>query len=229
MDKIKVKIYSETGVIPEYKTSGSAGFDLAANVKQNHKAYLCKEYILSLIKNTKVDFDNGECKVWLDNQENLIIGNYINSAYGNPASVNNDYKQIAASVVYLLLKKYRDVNTIPEMGIIVVPPYWSGIIPTGIRMEIPEGYELQIRPRSGINAKTLISAKVGTVDSDYRGDIGIVLQNKSSIPFIIEHGDRLAQGVFNKVPQADFEVVESPEDLMETERGEGGFGSTGVK
>ena len=229
MDKIKVKIYSETGIIPEYKTSGSAGFDLAANVKQDHKAYLCKEYIQSIIANCAYFKEEDGLKIDFKNEAELIINNYIQSAYGKNILYDSPSK-IAAIIAYFIINTYKENNReIPEQGVIVIPPYWSGIIPTGIRMEIPVGYELQIRPRSGINAKTLISAKVGTVDSDYRGDIGIVLQNKSSIPFIIEHGDRLAQGVFNKVPQANFEVVKSPEDLMKTERGEGGFGSTGIK
>lgn len=102
------------------------------------------------------------------------------------------------------------------------------LIPTGIKVEIPEGYELQIRPRSGLAIKygiTVLNAP-GTIDADYRGDIGIVLINHDSLEFEVNPGDRLAQAVLSKFEKVEWEEETS---LSETERGEGGFGSTGEK
>ena len=100
------------------------------------------------------------------------------------------------------------------------------LIPTGIKMAIPEGYEVQVRPRSGLALKHGISMAnaIGTIDSDYRGDIGVILINLSKESYTIQPQERIGQIVLNKVEQIDFELVTS---LDETERGEGGFGHTG--
>lgn len=100
------------------------------------------------------------------------------------------------------------------------------LIPTGIRMAIPEGYEVQVRPRSGLALKhgiTLLNTP-GTIDSDYRGELKIIIANMSKDPYVIEPQERIGQLVLNKVEQMEFELVSS---LDETERGEGGFGHTG--
>lgn len=100
------------------------------------------------------------------------------------------------------------------------------LIPTGIKMAIPEGYEVQVRPRSGLALKHGISMAnaIGTIDSDYRGEIGVILINLSKDEYTIQPQERIGQLVLNKVEQMEFEVVNS---LDETERGEGGFGHTG--
>ena len=102
------------------------------------------------------------------------------------------------------------------------------MIPTGLFFEIPEGYEIQIRPRSGLAAKNGVTVlnTPGTIDSDYRGEIKIILINLGDEDFVINSGDRIAQMIVAPVTQADFSIVEN---LSETERGTGGFGSTGVK
>ena len=102
------------------------------------------------------------------------------------------------------------------------------LIKTGLFIEIPEGYEAQVRPRSGLALKNGITVlnSPGTIDADYRGEIGVILINHSTENFEINSGDRIAQLVFAKVEQAVWNVSES---LSETERGEGGFGSTGKK
>ena len=100
------------------------------------------------------------------------------------------------------------------------------LIPTGLYIEIPEGYEAQIRPRSGLAIKhgiTVINSP-GTIDADYRGEICVELVNLSNTPFTVEPGERIAQLVFSKYEQAEFIEVK---ELSETERGEGGFGHTG--
>ena len=102
------------------------------------------------------------------------------------------------------------------------------LIPTGLHIALPEGYEAQIRPRSGLALKKGISClnTPGTIDSDYRGDVGVILVNLSHEDFVVQPGERIAQMVINKFEQAEFEVVE---ELDETERGEGGYGHTGTK
>ena len=109
---------------------------------------------------------------------------------------------------------------------LVLAPMQRAICPTGLRVAIPAGYEMQIRPRSGLATKHGITLPntPGTIDSDYRGPLGVALVNLGDAPFTIRHGDRVAQAVVAPVVQAGFAVVEA---LDETARGEGGFGSTG--
>lgn len=102
------------------------------------------------------------------------------------------------------------------------------LIPTGLKIGLPEGFEAQIRPRSGLALKHGITVlnSPGTVDADYRGEIGVILVNLSDKPFTINPGERIAQMVIARHEQAQFIEVDS---LSESERGEGGFGHTGVK
>lgn len=109
---------------------------------------------------------------------------------------------------------------------IVLKPLERKIIPTGLFMELPVGYEAQVRPRSGLAAKHGISVlnSPGTIDADYRGEIGVILVNLSNDIFTVNNGDRVAQMVIAKHERAEWNEVLS---LSETSRGEGGFGSTG--
>ena len=111
---------------------------------------------------------------------------------------------------------------------IILMPMARMIVPTGIRVEIPAGYEMQIRPRSGLATKYGITLPntPGTIDSDYRGALGVALINLGQDPFTIAHGDRIAQAVIAPVLQVQFEVVDH---LSDTARGTGGFGSTGSR
>lgn len=109
----------------------------------------------------------------------------------------------------------------------VIEPGRSKLIPTGLKVEIPEGYEMQLRPRSGLaykNQITLLNTP-GTVDSDYRGEIRIILINHSHTPFVVTPNMRIAQMVLTPVVQAEFVLSK---ELMVTTRGEGGFGHTGM-
>jgi len=115
---------------------------------------------------------------------------------------------------------------LPDRGEVELAPGARALIPTGLRIEIPDGYEVQVRPRSGLALKygiTLPNAP-GTIDSDYRGPLGVIIMNAGSEAFTISHGDRIAQMVVAPVVQARFELAE---ELSETDRGAGGFGSTG--
>lgn len=111
---------------------------------------------------------------------------------------------------------------------VVLPPLGRALIPTGLYLEIPAGYEVQVRPRSGLAAKrgvTVLNAP-GTIDADYRGEVCVILVNLGEEPFVVERGERIAQLVL-----ARHEVIEWEEsgELAASERGAGGFGSTGVK
>jgi dUTP pyrophosphatase len=111
---------------------------------------------------------------------------------------------------------------------IELKPLERKLVKTGIFMEIPVGFECQVRPRSGLALKKGISVlnSPGTIDADYRGEVGVILINLSNEPFVIEDGERIAQLVFAKVEQAQWQETEV---LSDTDRGAGGFGSTGVK
>ncbi len=111
---------------------------------------------------------------------------------------------------------------------ITLKPMERAMIPTGLFIELPVGYEAQVRPRSGLAAKHGITVlnTPGTIDADYRGEIKVILVNLSSEPFEIQHGERIAQMVIAKHETVQWEEVEV---LSDTERGAGGFGSSGVK
>lgn len=111
---------------------------------------------------------------------------------------------------------------------ITLQPMERRIIPTGLHIALPEGYEAQVCPRSGLAFKHGITVlnSPGTIDADYRGELGVLLINLSTEPFVIEAGERIAQMVIARHEQGEFCLVK---ELDETERGEGGYGHTGVK
>lgn len=237
MEKQIIKIYSETGKVPEYKTSGASGFDLFTTISSSNNCqvftpndieeidafdgteeYIAKEFIEELMP-------------FIDNDISYsIIGsiNYIKSiqkAINNKLSEINKTAEKNGGIKYGTLYDYMDDNNIEVANIIL--PFSHNIINTGCFVQIPDGYEIQIRPRSGIGAKTNMIAHFGTIDSDYRGNIGIIINNPSPNSYIIFPNERLAQGVFAKVEQCEFKKVKSIEELTKTDRGNSGFGSTG--
>lgn len=115
---------------------------------------------------------------------------------------------------------------------IIIWPGETKVVPTGLAFEIPPGYELQVRPRSGISRNTKLRVILGTVDSGFRGEVGVIVDNNEKAlgvnmkAHIIERGTRIAQGVIAPVVTANFVKVD---ELSDSERGKGGFGSTGVK
>lgn len=121
-----------------------------------------------------------------------------------------------------------DLMAFLPTGEVVLKPLERKLIPTGLFLELPEGYEAQVRPRSGLafkNGVTVLNSP-GTIDADYRGEVGVILVNLSQEPFTVRSGDRIAQMIIAKYEKAVF--VESIE-LAESERGAGGFGHTGVR
>lgn len=120
-----------------------------------------------------------------------------------------------------------DVRAANEQPI-KIDPLQRAIVPTGLFLEISAGYEVQVRPRSGLAAKkgiTVLNAP-GTIDADYRGEVCVILVNLSSEPFVVEKGERIAQLVLARHECIEWDECQS---LSESERGDGGFGSTGVK
>ncbi|MDH3263952.1 MAG: dUTP diphosphatase [Paracoccaceae bacterium] len=111
-------------------------------------------------------------------------------------------------------------------GGLVLAPMQRRVVPTGIRVEVPDGYEIQVRPRSGLALKhgITLANTPGTIDSDYRGPLGVILVNLGAEPYTIRHGDRIAQLVIAPVVRARFEAAAA---LSASARGAGGFGSTG--
>lgn len=145
-------------------------------------------------------------------------------------SVSVKYKALDGAVVPVyktLGAAGADVCAYLPEGSVVLQKGKSCVIPTGIFYEIPEGYEIQVRPRSGLAAKNGVTVlnTPGTIDSDYRGELKIILINLGEEDFTINHQDRIAQIIVSPVLQAQF--LEAQE-LSETERGKGGFGSTGI-
>ena len=133
---------------------------------------------------------------------------YEMPAYGTPSSAGMDLRACLSEPVEL-------------------KPLQRALIPTGLRIQLPQGYECQIRPRSGLALKHGISLvnTPGTVDADYRGEIGVIMINLSDEPFTVNDGDRIAQMVVTRYSHGEWECVD---ELDITERGAGGFGHTGV-
>lgn len=129
-----------------------------------------------------------------------------------------EYKTVGASGVDLMANLSESI---------ILKPMERQLVPTGLYVEIPEGYEAQIRGRSGlaINNGISLANGIGTIDSDYRGEIKVILINLGSEPFVIRHGDRIAQMVLSKYEKMEFELVN---ELQITSRGFNGFGHTGL-
>lgn len=237
MEKQIVKIYSETGKVPEYKTSGASGFDLFSTFTNNSCQILTIDgieeidafYVTDNRKNA-AEFIT-EIIPSLEENAALLIMNPQSYIISIKLAIEDKLEEINKNIeknggtTYGVFSDYMSDNDIEAVNIIL--PFSHNIIPTGCYVQIPEGYEIQVRPRSGIGAKTNMIAHWGTIDNDYRGNIGIIINNPSPNSYIILPNERLAQGVFAKVEQCEFKKVKSIEELTKTDRGEGGFGSTG--
>lgn len=236
MEKQIVKIYSETGKVPEYKTSGASGFDLFSTFTNNSCQILTIDDIEEIDAFDVTDRKDAaefitEIIPSLEENAALLIMNPQSYITSIKLAIEDKLEEINKNIekngdtTYGVLSDYMSDNDIEAVNIIL--PFSHNIIPTGCYVQIPEGYEIQVRPRSGIGAKTNMIAHWGTIDNDYRGNIGIIINNPSPNSYIILPNERLAQGVFAKVEQCEFKKVKSIEELTKTDRGEGGFGSTG--
>jgi dUTP pyrophosphatase len=124
---------------------------------------------------------------------------------------------------YSLPSNLKQINDFDDK-VFVLQPHERVLIKTGLHIELPQGIEAQLRPRSGLSLKHGIMAILGTIDEDYRGDVGIILLNTSNRVFEINYGDKLGQLVFNKIEKFDLQITTQ---LSDTNRGNKGFGSTG--
>jgi len=151
----------------------------------------------------------------------------MNAVKLNIKRISEDYNDIALPSYATEGSAGMDVRAAIREEI-VIPSGEVKLVPTNLIVEIPFGYEIQVRPRSGLALKHGIGLlnSPGTIDSDYRGEVGIIMSNFSKNDFVIKRGDRIAQLVLNKVYLADVSEVR---DVSESERGEGGFGHTGKK
>lgn len=136
-----------------------------------------------------------------------------------------DVSKVKEKFTWNCVLSYKEDGTISK---VIVCPGGRALIPTGLHMSIPEGYMLAVVTRSGLGLKNGITManSYGVIDADYRGDVGLIVQNNGFEPFTIVTGDRVGQGLLYKVEQAEFELVNT---LTETERGEGGYGHSGTK
>lgn len=145
--------------------------------------------------------------------------------------------KVKVKIVNKSSNKLPEYSTIDSAGMdvraslsepITLQPLQRALIPTGLSIELPQGYECQIRPRSGLALKKGITVlnTPGTIDADYRGEIGVILINLSNEPFVVENGERICQMIVTRYSQVEWEATEK---LDETDRGAGGFGHTGVK
>ena len=165
----------------------------------------------------KADID---CKQQGTNQDKPMqpIAMQITREPGNDDIELPAYKSEAASGMDV-----RAANAEP----LTLPPGGIKLIPTALRVAVPTGFEVQVRPRSGLALKNgiIVVNSPGTIDADYRGPVGIILGNLGTAPFVINRGDRIAQLVIQKVEHVKVELVDALDDTV---RGEGGFGSSGV-
>ena len=153
--------------------------------------------------------------------------NNVNPKYETPQSAGMDLKADLWSIQEKFLFDSAIIRNMDStIAWIVIKPGGRALIPTELYTAIPAGYEVQIRPRSGLALKSGITVlnTPGTIDADYRNGWGVILMNHGTEPFIVKQGDRIAQAVLAKVEQIEWKEVET---LDETERGLGGFGSTG--
>ena len=150
----------------------------------------------------------------------MVVIKMIHDAGADPSLPLPAYETVGAAGADLRAN-------LPDRSSLTLVPGARALVPTGLRLDIPQGYEVQIRPRSGLALKHGITLpnSPGTIDSDYRGPLGVIVMNAGEADFTIKHGDRIAQMVVAPVLQAQFTLVRA---LSETERGSGGFGSTGV-
>lgn len=164
-------------------------------------------------------------KVPVVNKSNNDLPAYADNGFNSGCDVKADLWELQEKFMFNSEIVRNLDNTI---AFVRINPGGRALIPSGLHVAIPEGYEIQVRPRSGLALKFGVSCTntPGTIDSSYRGDIGIILENRGTEPFEVRQGDKIAQLVLQEVPIIEWIPVES---LDETERGEGGFGHTGVQ
>lgn len=224
MKESKIKIYVENAEVPEYKSSGASGFDVPVQFS-NKVAKLSIAQINRLLTKDIVASIETLAELYKEqyvpyDTHVISLDNFLNSITRALHTLNIYYDYGISLVDHLLEENIPYVN--------VVLPYSNAIFPTGLYFEIPDEDEIQLRTRSGIAAKTLLSVKLGTLDADWRGNTAVIVQNPTPYSYVIVPGMRLAQGVVIEKKHANFEIVDSVENLSKTDRGDKGLGSTGT-
>lgn len=215
MKESLIGLYVDNAEVPEYKSAGASGFDLRA--KFNPKIPWFDKSVIGRILNHDKDVTAYLYDNCYDGLEWVIDFNVLDKSI---------HHAINQPVEGKTLLEYMTINSIDKVNIIL--PYKTVKFETNIYTEIPEEDEMQIRPRSGISSSTLMSVKFGTIDTDYRGNIGIIVQNPTPFSYIIIPNSRLAQGVIVEKKRAVFDIKSSKDELSKTERGENGFGKSGL-
>lgn len=215
MKKSLIGLYVDNAEVPEYKSAGASGFDLRA--KFNPKIPWFDKSIIGRILNHDKDVTAYLYDNCYDGLEWVIDFNVLDKSIRHA---------ISQPVEGNTLLEYMVINNIDAVNIIL--PYKTVKFETNIYTEIPEEDEMQIRPRSGISSTTLLDVKFGTVDNDWRGNSGIIVQNPTPFSYIIIPNSRLAQGVIVEKKRAVFDIKSSKDELSKTERGENGFGKSGL-
>lgn len=215
MKESLIGLYVDNTEVPEYKSAGASGFDLRA--KFNPKIPWFDKNVIGRILNHDKD-------VTAHLYDNCYDGfEWVIGFYTLDKSIRHAVNQPVEGKTLL---EYMVVNNIDKVNIIL--PYKTVKFETNIYTEIPEEDEMQIRPRSGISSTTLLDIKFGTVDNDWRGNSGIIVQNPTPFSYIIIPNSRLAQGVIVEKKRAVFDIKSSKDELSKTERGENGFGKSGL-
>jgi dUTP pyrophosphatase len=215
MKESLIGLYVDNTEVPEYKSAGASGFDLRA--KFNPKIPWFDKSVIGRILNHDKDVTAYLYDNCYDGLEWVIDFNVLDK------SIRHAINQPVEGKTLL---EYMTINSIDKVNIIL--PYKTVKFETNIYTEIPEEDEMQIRPRSGISSTTLLDIKFGTVDNDWRGNSGIIVQNPTPFSYIIIPNSRLAQGVIAEKKRAVFDIKSSKDELNKTERGENGFGKSGL-
>nr|DAO22190.1 MAG TPA: deoxyuridine 5'-triphosphate nucleotidohydrolase [Bacteriophage sp.] len=215
MKESLIGLYVDNAEVPEYKSAGASGFDLRA--KFNSKIPWFDKSVIGRILNHDKDVTAYLYDNCYDGLEWVIDFNVLDK------SIRHAINQPVEGKTLL---EYMTVNNIDKVNVIL--PYKTVKFETNIYTEIPEEDEMQIRPRSGISSTTLLDVKFGTVDNDWRGNSGIIVQNPTPFSYIIIPNSRLAQGVIVEKKRAVFDIKSSKDELSKTERGENGFGKSGL-
>lgn len=215
MKESLIGLYVDNTEVPEYKSAGASGFDLRAMF--NPKIPWFDKSIIGRILNHDKDVTAYLYDNCYDGLEWVIDFNVLDKSIRHA---------ISQPVERNTLLEYMVINNIDAVNIIL--PYKTVKFETNIYTEIPEEDEMQIRPRSGISSTTLLDIKFGTVDNDWRGNSGIIVQNPTPFTYIIIPNSRLAQGVIVEKKRAVFDIKSSKDELSKTERGENGFGKSGL-
>lgn len=215
MKESLIGLYVDNTEVPEYKSAGASGFDLRA--KFNPKIPWFDKSVIGRILNHDKDVTAYLYDNCYDGLEWVIDFNVLDKSIRHAVNQPVEGKT---------LLEYMVVNDVGAVNIIL--PYKTVKFETNIYTEIPEEDEMQIRPRSGISSTTLLDVKFGTVDNDWRGNSGIIVQNPTPYSYVIIPGTRLAQGVIVEKKRAVFDIKSSKDELSKTERGENGFGKSGL-